>query len=113
MGNTLNYLQGLYDEYKRPELEINGTCHDCKKPVTILSVMYDDDTISVTGGAIYKVEGIETPFFKCESCQKTDSVLRNYRPCEVYSRVCGYLSPTNRYNKGKQAEFHQRTNFKM
>lgn len=26
-------------------------------------------------------------------------------PCEVYSRVCGYLRPVQGYNKGKQEEF--------
>lgn len=29
-------------------------------------------------------------------------------PCEVYSRVCGYLRPTQSWNKGKQEEFKQR-----
>ena len=28
--------------------------------------------------------------------------------CEVFSRVCGYLRPVNRWNKGKQAEFDNR-----
>jgi len=29
-------------------------------------------------------------------------------PCEVYSRVVGYLRPVNQWNKGKQEEFSQR-----
>ena len=29
-------------------------------------------------------------------------------PCEVYSRVCGYLRPVQGYNKGKQEEFRLR-----
>jgi len=28
--------------------------------------------------------------------------------CDVYSRVCGYYTPTNVWNKGKQAEFAAR-----
>jgi ribonucleoside-triphosphate reductase len=32
-------------------------------------------------------------------------------PCEVYSRVVGYLRPVNQWNKGKQREFHDRTVF--
>lgn len=33
-------------------------------------------------------------------------------PCEVYSRVCGYLRPVQSYNKGKQEEFAMRKKFK-
>jgi len=32
-------------------------------------------------------------------------------PCEVYSRVVGYLRPVNQWNKGKQEEFTMRTLF--
>ncbi|MFZ5364863.1 MAG: anaerobic ribonucleoside-triphosphate reductase [Patescibacteria group bacterium] len=28
--------------------------------------------------------------------------------CEIYSRVVGYLSPVQRWNKGKKAEFSDR-----
>lgn len=28
--------------------------------------------------------------------------------CDVYSRVCGYYTPTNVWNKGKKAEFADR-----
>jgi len=41
----------------------------------------------------------------CETAGKTT-------PCEVYSRVVGYLRPVNQWNKGKQREFHDRTVFK-
>jgi anaerobic ribonucleoside-triphosphate reductase len=34
-------------------------------------------------------------------------------PCEVYSRVCGYLRPTQSWNKGKQEEFKQRKMIKV
>ncbi|MBT4722247.1 hypothetical protein HN958_00030 [Candidatus Falkowbacteria bacterium] len=33
--------------------------------------------------------------------------------CEVYSRVVGYLSPIQRWNKGKLAEFYQRKSYKL
>lgn len=38
----------------------------------------------------------------CERCQQ---------PCEIYSRVVGFLTPTNRWNNGKQAEFAMRNMF--
>jgi anaerobic ribonucleoside-triphosphate reductase len=31
--------------------------------------------------------------------------------CEVYSRVCGYLRPTNVWNEGKASEFKDRVLF--
>jgi hypothetical protein len=113
MGATKDYLQGLYDEHQKPELEFNGTCHDCKQTVQIVTTMGDDGKLTIEGGALYKIEGIEEPFFKCESCLEKDSILRNYQPCEVFTRVCGYLRPVKQFNKGKQAECHQRVNFKM
>lgn len=34
-------------------------------------------------------------------------------PCEVYSRVTGYLRPVEQWNDGKQAEFASRVTFKV
>jgi len=33
------------------------------------------------------------------------------QPCEVYSRVVGYLRPVGQWNKGKQAEFFDRKEY--
>ena len=33
------------------------------------------------------------------------------QPCEVYSRVVGYLRPVQQWNKGKKAEYAQRRVF--
>ena len=33
-------------------------------------------------------------------------------PCEVYSRVVGYLRPVQQWNDGKQAEYNDRVVFK-
>ena len=33
-------------------------------------------------------------------------------PCEVYSRVVGYLRPVQSWNKGKKEEFKMRKKFK-
>jgi len=38
-------------------------------------------------------------------------ILKRQR-CEVWSRVCGYLRPTARWNEGKIAEFGDRSLFK-
>ncbi len=34
-------------------------------------------------------------------------------PCEVYSRVVGYLRPVQSWNKGKKEEFFMRKNNKI
>ena len=33
------------------------------------------------------------------------------QPCEVYSRVVGYLRPVDQWNDAKQAEFHDRQEY--
>ncbi|MFA5076337.1 MAG: anaerobic ribonucleoside-triphosphate reductase [Patescibacteria group bacterium] len=33
------------------------------------------------------------------------------QPCEVYSRIVGYLRPVQQWNKGKQAEFIDRKTY--
>lgn len=33
-------------------------------------------------------------------------------PCEVYSRIVGYLRPVQNWNKGKKQEFHDRKPYK-
>jgi ribonucleoside-triphosphate reductase len=40
----------------------------------------------------------------CADCQS---------PCEVYSRVVGYLRPVQQWNKGKQEEFRQRKTYHL
>jgi anaerobic ribonucleoside-triphosphate reductase len=34
-------------------------------------------------------------------------------PCEVYSRIVGYLRPVQAWNEGKQTEFVERKTFKI
>jgi ribonucleoside-triphosphate reductase len=34
-------------------------------------------------------------------------------PCEIYSRVVGYLRPIRQWNKGKQSEFQLRREYQF
>ena len=34
-------------------------------------------------------------------------------PCEIFSRVVGYLRPIDTWNEGKVSEFHDRKMFKV
>jgi len=48
---------------------------------------------------------LEGEHFFCPKC-----VIK--QPCEVYSRIVGYLRPVQQWNLGKQQEFQQRKEFK-
>jgi ribonucleoside-triphosphate reductase len=43
----------------------------------------------------------------------TASLEHKRQPCEVYSRVVGYLRPVNQWNDGKRSEFQDRKTFKV
>ena len=40
-------------------------------------------------------------------------VTKERTKCEVWSRVCGYLRPTSKWNDGKAAEFKDRKTFEV
>ncbi len=35
------------------------------------------------------------------------------QPCEVFSRIVGYLRPVSQWNDGKQQEFEQRKSYEI
>ncbi|MBN2197997.1 ribonucleoside triphosphate reductase [Candidatus Wolfebacteria bacterium] len=45
-------------------------------------------------------------YFKCPKCTIE-------QPCEVYTRIVGYLRPVNQFNIGKNQEFNERKEFKV
>ena len=49
---------------------------------------------------------------RCNECYKSRKGLSFFQPCEVYSRVVGYLRPVRQWNIGKQQEYKERKNFK-
>lgn len=49
--------------------------------------------------------------YKCRPCHEKDPILRNYQKTEVYTRVVGYMRPTDQLNPGKAAEYNDRKNF--
>ena len=38
-------------------------------------------------------------------------VKKDRQPCEVYSRIVGYIRPVGQWNPGKQSEFEDRKMF--
>jgi len=61
---------------------------------------------------VYESEREKISIFKCKECFEKSQELKNYQPCEVYSRIVGYLRPVQQWNLGKQQEFKERKEYK-
>ena len=46
-------------------------------------------------------------YYVCHDCKSC------FRKTEVYSRCCGYLRPTDSWNKGKKQEFSERKTYQI
>ena len=104
----------LKADINKGDMIYRGPCHDCGAQVEVTAKLREDGAIEVAGdGSVYKVKtGLDAKyFFKCGNCFENDKTLRNFRECEVYSRVVGYLRPVQQYNLGKKAEFNMRKEF--
>jgi len=76
-------------------------CHDCKKELEKgVTLIYDDNGEKVT-------------VYKCQKCFKKNPSLANFRKCEVYSRVVGYIRPVEQWHIGKRQEYLERKEFKQ
>ncbi|MFH1111879.1 MAG: anaerobic ribonucleoside-triphosphate reductase [Patescibacteria group bacterium] len=43
--------------------------------------------------------------------KQPEASLPTRQPCEVYSRVVGYIRPVSQWNDGKQSEFRDRLEY--
>jgi anaerobic ribonucleoside-triphosphate reductase len=76
-------------------------CHDCKKELEDgVTLVYDDNGEKIT-------------VYKCQQCFKKNPSLANFRKCEVYSRVVGYIRPVNQWHLGKKQEYSERKEYKQ
>ncbi len=104
---TIQRLHELFDENPgKAKLCFPGTCHDCGKEVSV-DVALTPEGFAISGGALYEPEPGQFSS-KCAACFEESPDLTNFRRCEVYSRVVGYLRPVAQWNAGKQAEFRER-----
>jgi len=88
-----------------------GPCHDCGKSTQVTADAIETGIV-IKGGAVYET-GHGLFHIKCDDCFNHDMTLRDYQPCEVYSRVVGYLRPVAQWNDAKQAEFKDRKDFEV
>ena len=84
----------------------DNICHDCGKEI----VLENDE---VKDGVYLAYENGEEKInvFKCNDCFAKNKALTNFQPCEVYSRVVGYIRPVQQWHKGKKQEFGERKEF--
>ncbi|MEK7540992.1 MAG: anaerobic ribonucleoside-triphosphate reductase [Patescibacteria group bacterium] len=86
----------------------NNFCHDCGKEIKIQG----DD---IENGVLltYDDNGEKLNVFKCNDCYGKNKSLSNFKKCEVYSRVVGYLRPVSQWNTGKKQEYQERKEYAM
>src|SRR3989344_2938663 len=96
------------DNVKNATVE-KANCHDCQKELIIQGEEIQDGAVMLE----YDNQGEKITIFKCENCFKQNQELRNYQPCEVYSRIVGYLRLVQQWNKGKKEEYRERETFKV
>ncbi len=87
----------------RTKEESKVYCHDCKASIRI-------EEKEIKNGFLleYKDGEEKLEVFKCNSCYEKNPSLANFRKCEVYSRVVGYLRPVQQWHKGKKQEYKER-----
>ena len=86
----------------------NNICHDCKKDMLI-----EEDEIKNGVRLEYQNGDNKISVFKCNDCYAKNKSLTNFQPCEVYSRVVGYIRPVQQWHKGKKQEYGERVEYNM
>ena len=83
-------------------------CHDCEEEIKI-------EGKEIKNGVLLKYDNDDDQtieVFKCNQCYQKNPGLTNFRKCEVYSRVVGYIRPVQQWHIGKKQEFKERQEFK-
>ena len=87
--------------------ENDNVCHDCGKEMAI-----ENDEVKNGVFLAYENGDSKINVFKCTECFDKNKALTNFQPCEVYSRVVGYIRPVQQWHKGKKQEYGERVEFK-
>ena len=89
-------------------MENKNNCHDCGKEIEL------NGEEVVNGVCLgYDHAGERINIIKCNECYAKSPALTNFQPCEVYSRVVGYIRPVQQWHKGKKQEYGERAEFKV
>jgi len=88
-------------------MEEQMLCHDCGSKIAIDDNQELQDAVSL----VYDNNGAKINILKCNECYAKSPTLTNFQPCEVYSRVVGYIRPVQQWHKGKRQEYGDRKEF--
>jgi hypothetical protein len=102
MENAENVNNEVYTESNRAK------CHDCGEEIKINEELIENGVY-----LNYDNNGEIINIFKCNECFEKNKALTNFQPCEVYSRVVGYIRPVQQWHKGKKQEYSERKEFKI
>jgi anaerobic ribonucleoside-triphosphate reductase len=102
------------DHPEHTDFEWEGKCHDCGKETKVIYSLHvkTRELEAIYGGVVYYPEGMEKHFLKCDECYMKEKTLSNFRPCEIYSRVVGYMRPQDTWHDAKLSEFTLRKKFR-
>jgi hypothetical protein len=83
-----------------------GKCFDCGCDITIKNK-------EIENGVLLEYNDNDEDFFilKCDKCYEKNQGISDYKKCEVYSRIVGYLRPVQNYNPGKKQEYEERKEY--
>ncbi len=84
----------------------SNKCHDCGVLIKI-----EEEEIKNGYQLLYKENDNEIKVFKCKDCYEKSRALSNFKTCEVYSRIVGYLRPVSQWNLGKKQEYLEREEY--
>ena len=87
---------------------VKQKCHDCGTKIEITP-----DEIKNGVLLTYKDSDNDIDIFKCDKCFEQSESLENFRECEIYSRIVGYLRPIKEVNPGKAQEIKERKTFNI
>lgn len=85
---------------------VKNNCHDCGQKIEINNKKIKNGVLLV-----YDNEGEKINLYKCKQCFKKSPALSNFKRCEVYSRIVGYLRPVRQWHIGKKQEYKERKEF--
>ena len=115
MSEGFKVLEKYFNKAESNSIQFQGDCHDCNKPVVVdidkIPDGHDKSQLVINGGAVYFED--DTFFMKCDPCFKKDSTLRNFRKCDVYSRVVGFYRPIKSWNDGKRSEWRNHKDYNL
>ena len=88
--------------------EEKACCFDCD-----CELFLENEEIKNGSLLAYDDDEEEIFVFKCNDCFSKNKGLENYKECEVYSRIVGYLRPVKQWNDGKKREYEERKEYNI